>query len=92
MLGPDIQTRFLKAFAQFPQYHFLWKFETDIEKLPMKLPRNVIIEKWLPQNDILGHKKVMAFITHAGGLSTLETSWHGVPQIGIPFFVDQHRV
>lgn len=44
----------------------LWKWEDD---LPDK-PSNIRIEKWLPQNDILGHPNVKLFITHGGLLST----------------------
>lgn len=40
----------LKAFSRLPQI-VLWKFET--ESLD-NLPKNVVIRKWLPQNDILG--------------------------------------
>lgn len=89
-LGAEAQIKFLKAFEQMPQYNFLWKFETDT--LPIKAPKNVLIRPWLPQNDLLGHPKVLLFITHAGGLSTVEASWHGMPLVVIPFLVDQHRV
>lgn len=36
----------------------LWKWEDD--QLP-NLPKNVIIRKWFPQNDILGILKILFF-------------------------------
>ncbi|XP_053674714.1 uncharacterized protein LOC128725022 [Anopheles nili] len=88
MIGEERQRMFIEAFRQMPDYHFLWKFESQL-KIP--LPPNVIIKPWLPQNSILNHPKTKGFITHSGGLSTQEASWFGIPLIGMPFFVDQHR-
>ncbi|XP_066156081.1 UDP-glycosyltransferase UGT5-like [Euwallacea fornicatus] len=62
-----------------------WKFEED---LPGK-PKNVIIKKWFPQQDILAHKNIKLFITHGGLLSTTETIYHGVPILALPVFGDQ---
>ncbi|KAG5685001.1 hypothetical protein PVAND_014204 [Polypedilum vanderplanki] len=50
-----------------------------------------MIKPWLSQNDILAHKNVKAFISHSGMLSTLESTWHGIPIIGIPLYADQIR-
>lgn len=52
MLGDVRITHILNAFANFPDYNFLWKFESD--KLPMELPKNVFLQKWIPQNSVLG--------------------------------------
>ncbi|VEN57582.1 unnamed protein product [Callosobruchus maculatus] len=64
----------------------LWKFEEDT--LPGK-PKNVIIRKWFPQQDILAHPNVKVFWTHGGMLSTSETVYHGVPILATPILGDQ---
>ena len=56
---------------------------------PTIKPSNVRLEKWLPQNDLLGNKKTLLFITHAGNNGQLESLYHGVPMLCMPFFIDQ---
>ncbi|XP_017492768.1 PREDICTED: UDP-glucuronosyltransferase 2B15-like [Rhagoletis zephyria] len=77
---------FLDAFRQLKQ-RVLWKFEN--ESIP-NLPSNVLIKKWLPQNDILAHPNARAFISHGGLFGLQETVYHGVPVVGMPFLFDQH--
>ncbi|XP_008197588.1 UDP-glycosyltransferase UGT5-like [Tribolium castaneum] len=83
-LQPEVRDAILQSFSKIKQ-KVLWKFETDLPNAP----KNVKIMKWLPQQDILAHPNVVAFITHGGLLSTLETVTRGVPIIGIPVFGDQ---
>lgn len=88
-MGQEKKKAFASAFKQFPEYHFIWKYESVLN---LKLSSNVMILPWVKQNDILAHPKLKAFISHCGGLSTQEASWYGIPVIGIPFFADQFRV
>lgn len=76
---------FLDVFASMKQ-RVLWKFEDD---RITKLPKNVMIKKWMPQNDILAHPNVKVFITHGGLFGTQESVYHGVPMLGIPAYGDQ---
>nr|AAM51149.1 UDP glucuronosyltransferase [Rattus norvegicus] len=73
------------ALAQIPQ-KVLWKFDG---KTPATLGPNTRVYKWLPQNDLLGHPKTKAFVTHGGANGLYEAIYHGIPMIGIPLFGDQ---
>ncbi|XP_050312697.1 UDP-glycosyltransferase UGT5-like isoform X2 [Anthonomus grandis grandis] len=75
----------MEAFAELP-YKVLWKFEK--EELPGK-PDNVVIRKWLPQQDILAHPNIKAFISQCGLQSTEEAIDREMPMVGIPFIADQ---
>ncbi len=62
----------LSAFSKLKQ-KVLWKWETEaIEDL---LP-NVKLIKWAPQEYILGHPKLRAFVAHGGLGSTTEAAHH----------------
>ncbi|XP_035377034.1 UDP glucuronosyltransferase 1 family, polypeptide B1 [Electrophorus electricus] len=76
---------FFKAFSQIPQ-RVLWRYTGDV---PEKVPENVKLMKWLPQNDLLGHPKTRAFITHGGTHGIYEGICHGVPMVMVPLFGDQ---
>jgi len=91
MLGNETLANILRTFAELPDYNFVWKFESEPHQLPLQPTRNVLLGKFLPQNDILAHPNVKAFVTHSGLLSVQEALWHGKPLIGIPFFCDQYR-
>ncbi|CAH0383112.1 unnamed protein product [Bemisia tabaci] len=78
---------FVEAFKRLDQ-KVIWKYEGALD---IELPPNVLLQKWLPQGDILAHPNCRIFITHCGYLSLVETVDRGIPIIGIPFFADQPR-
>lgn len=80
---------------------FLWVVREDLvlnhigdeNKVPSELEegtkeRGYIIE-WAPQEDVLAHPAIGAFMTHNGWNSTLESIVEGVPMISWPFYADQ---
>ncbi|XP_050344522.1 UDP-glucosyltransferase 2-like [Nymphalis io] len=75
----------LEAIAELPQ-RFIWKWENE----NMLLNKNKLyLSNWLPQVDILGHPKTLAFLSHAGMGSTTEAIHFGVPMVAMPVIGDQ---
>ncbi|XP_058578352.1 UDP-glucuronosyltransferase 2A1 isoform X5 [Neofelis nebulosa] len=64
----------------------LWRYKG---KKPATLGANTRLYDWIPQNDLLGHPKTKAFITHGGTNGIYEAIYHGVPMVGVPMFADQ---
>ncbi|XP_062054752.1 UDP-glucuronosyltransferase 2B4-like isoform X1 [Lepus europaeus] len=73
------------ALARLPQ-KVLWRYNG---KKPDTLGPNTQLYNWIPQNDLLGHPKTKAFITHGGTNGIYEAIHHGVPIVGLPLFGDQ---
>ncbi|XP_045534751.1 UDP-glycosyltransferase UGT5 [Papilio machaon] len=65
----------------------IWKFEASGEE--GTLTGNILRVKWLPQYELLKHKKIVAFITHGGLLGMTEAISAGKPMVVVPFFGDQ---
>jgi UDP:flavonoid glycosyltransferase YjiC (YdhE family) len=60
--------------------------ELDLDALPAA-PENVRVERWVPQQDVLGH--AAAALVHGGSGSTLGALAAGVPLAVMPLFADQ---
>ncbi|XP_049321718.1 UDP glucuronosyltransferase 2 family, polypeptide A5 isoform X10 [Astyanax mexicanus] len=71
--------------GQIPQ-KVLWRYSGQ---KPDTLAPNTKLYDWIPQNDLLGHPKTKAFVTHGGTNGLYEAIYHGVPMVGIPLFGDQ---
>ncbi|XP_005068237.1 UDP-glucuronosyltransferase 2A3 [Mesocricetus auratus] len=84
-LTEDKANLIASALAQIPQ-KVLWRYSG---KKPATLGSNTRLFNWIPQNDLLGHPKTKAFITHGGMNGIYEAIYHGIPMVGIPLFADQ---
>jgi len=82
----ELRENVINAFKGLP-YKVVWKFEKEIPNLP----DNILVQKWTPQNDLLGHAKVQLFMSHCGLLSSQEAIYHGKPILCLPLFGDQFR-
>jgi glucuronosyltransferase len=61
----------------------IWKWETeDMEGKP----DNVLLSKWLPQQDILAHPKLKLFVSHGGQSSCQESLCYQKPMVNLSAF------
>ncbi|KAK6029806.1 glycosyltransferase family 28 protein [Ostertagia ostertagi] len=78
------------AFSSFPNTTFIWKYEDENDSHLFKDHPNIYAMKWVPQSDLLGDRRLSAFITHAGMNSILEATFSGKPLVVVPLFGDQY--
>lgn len=83
-MPPDKMQSILSTFKKLKMI-ILWKYEAE----NIQFPENVMVQKWLPQNDILAHRNVKLFIQHGGVFGMQEAIYHAVPMLIFPFFGDQ---
>ncbi|XP_044035492.1 UDP-glucuronosyltransferase 2B15-like [Siniperca chuatsi] len=81
----EITSEIAAAFAQIPQ-KVIWRHAGEP---PNNLGNNTRLVKWMPQNDLLGHPQIKAFVAHGGTNGIYESIFHGVPIVGIPLLFDQ---
>ena len=86
-MPPEIIIRFLDVFARLNET-VIAKF-ARVPPEVARVPANVELVTWLPQNDVLGHLKTKLFVTHCGNNGQYEAAFHGVPTLGFPMFADQ---
>ncbi|RZF48135.1 hypothetical protein LSTR_LSTR002201 [Laodelphax striatellus] len=86
-LREELREVFIEVFEKFPNYRIIWKWEDDTPFA--RKPKNVLLRKWNPQQDILAHPKTRLFISQTGHQSRQEAIYYGVPMLCIPLFWDQ---
>uniref|UniRef100_A0AAF5D6Y2 glucuronosyltransferase n=1 Tax=Strongyloides stercoralis TaxID=6248 RepID=A0AAF5D6Y2_STRER len=89
-MDQKMKDEILKTIKSFPNITFIWKYETP-EDGHGKGIDNLVLSKWVPQNDLLNDNRLTLFITHGGMGSTTEVAFSNVPALAIPIFGDQMR-
>ncbi|MBN3280781.1 UDB20 glucuronosyltransferase, partial [Polyodon spathula] len=84
-LPSELTDKIAYAFSQLPQ-KVIWR---HLGERPSSLGNNTLLVKWLPQNDLLGHPKTKAFVSHGGTNGVYEAIYHSVPIVGLPLIFDQ---
>ncbi|CAH0548076.1 unnamed protein product [Brassicogethes aeneus] len=65
-------------------YDVLWKYHIDED-----MPCNIMVKRWFPQHDVLGHPKLKVFVTQRGANSIEEAIYETVPMVILPVQGDQ---
>ncbi|XP_050305732.1 UDP-glycosyltransferase UGT5 [Anthonomus grandis grandis] len=88
----NVKMNFAHAFLRLQQKTVVWRDRLEGDEHPFNdRPSNIVIHKWLPQNDLLGHLHTKLLITTGGTMTIQEALYHGVPVIGIPIYDEHHR-
>lgn len=86
LISVEALTIIISVFSKIPQ-RVVMKWDT--EQIENKTD-NILIRKWLPQQDILANANVKLFISHCGLGGITESKYFGVPVLALPMFADQY--
>uniref|UniRef100_A0A0K0FVA9 glucuronosyltransferase n=1 Tax=Strongyloides venezuelensis TaxID=75913 RepID=A0A0K0FVA9_STRVS len=89
-MDQEMKDEIIKTVKSLPDITFIWKYETPEDGLGEGI-ENLILSKWVPQNDLLNDERLSLFITHGGMGSTTEVAFSYVPALAVPIFGDQMR-
>ncbi|CAG9807529.1 unnamed protein product [Chironomus riparius] len=81
---PNVVQKLLTACENLP-YLFLFKYDGVLDNVP----KNMIIQKWFPQSDLLAHGNIKLFITQGGQQSMEESILRRVPMLIMLISSDQ---
>lgn len=75
----EYKRSFVSLFKSMPETTFIWKYELNDDIT--KGIDNVVLTKWMPQDQLLADNRLSLFITHGGLGSTNELAHSGKPAI-----------
>ncbi|GMR46482.1 hypothetical protein PMAYCL1PPCAC_16677, partial [Pristionchus mayeri] len=89
----DAKRGILKAMSTFPDITFIWKYETPEDEFAVSEVanvKNVVLTQWMPQNDLLNDKRVVAFVSHAGAEQPRNAA--AIERTGMALVYDKHEL
>lgn len=85
-LPKDKVNQIYRALYQRPE-RIIWAWNGNTPTFAIS--NDFFMVHWLPQQDILRHRNIKAFVTTGGHLSLIESIYYQVPIIGIPLTYEQ---
>uniref|UniRef100_A0A0N4Z9L1 glucuronosyltransferase n=1 Tax=Parastrongyloides trichosuri TaxID=131310 RepID=A0A0N4Z9L1_PARTI len=88
-IKPELYKSLYNVLSKLTTYRIYWRLGPEYEELGIDInsvPSHINITTFIPQNDLLAHKKTKLFITNGGISSIMESIIHEVPMVGIPLY------
>ncbi|KAJ8681391.1 hypothetical protein QAD02_017178 [Eretmocerus hayati] len=85
----ELLQKFFNVFEKLSTVNVIMRVPKP-EFMPNIVPDNVLMKSWLPQQKILQHKNIKAFVTHGGANGIQEAIYYAVPMICIPLYFEQN--
>lgn len=83
----QMKTTFIRAFARFPQYQVIWRYNPTVnDTVLLAQAPNIKTVEWMDQTTILNDKRTKLFISHCGQNSAIEAVYSGTPVLSVPLF------
>lgn len=85
----NLVNAFIGALSKLTKYRIYWRIGTkmSLEGIDIdRLPAHINITTYVPQNDLLAHRRCKLFITNGGSSSIMESLSYGVPVLGMPLY------
>jgi len=81
-------SKIIKFFDELSDIGFILSIKKEVSD-KYKFPKNVHLKHWVNQNNLLGDKRINAFVSHGGINSILEAIYHKKPVIALGVALDQ---
>ena len=78
----------IKVFEKLSDVGFVLSIKKEVLD-KYEFPKNVHLKQWVNQNDLLGDKRINAFVSHGGINSIVEAIYHKKPTIALGVSIDQ---
>uniref|UniRef100_A0A7E4VPX1 glucuronosyltransferase n=1 Tax=Panagrellus redivivus TaxID=6233 RepID=A0A7E4VPX1_PANRE len=83
----------LGALSKLTKYRIYWRIGPNMQLPGIKLedvPQHINLTTFVPQNDLIAHKRCKLLVTNGGMSSVMEAIAHGVPIVGVPLYGVNH--
>ncbi|VDP18405.1 unnamed protein product [Heligmosomoides polygyrus] len=79
---------FTDAMNRLREYRIIFSYNGRMDRIH-QLGAHVMVTRWAPQKEILGHNRTVLFVSHGGLKSLKDTICGGVPVVYVPLFAEQ---